>query len=125
MSHAVDPILELPIDTRPDPEEFLRAAMSWHFSPETGSSFWLEQAQKFDPIVDVRRFEDLTLFPNAVSTLRNVRAEDLVPRGYGPHPEVVGVYDSGGTTGAPKRVVMLREWADRLVAWSSAHLDRT
>ncbi len=126
MSHAVDPILELSIDTRPDPEEFLRAAMSWHFSPETGSPFWLEQAQKFefDPIADVRRFEDLTLFPNVINTLRNVRAEDLVPRGYGPHPEVVGVYDSGGTTGAPKRVVMLQEWADRLVAWSSAQLDR-
>jgi phenylacetate-coenzyme A ligase PaaK-like adenylate-forming protein len=122
MSFAV---LELPFDVRPDPDEFLRAAMRWHFSPETGSPFWLAQARNldFDPINDVRGFADLTRFPNLANALRKVRAEDLIPRGYQPRPEVVGVYDSGGTTGAPKRVVLLREWVDQLVAWSSAQLD--
>lgn len=125
MSSATDPVLELPFDIRPDPDEFLRAAMRWHFSPETGSPFWLEQAKAldFDPVADLRGFEDLTLFPHLANALRNVRAEDLIPRGYGPRPEVVGVYDSGGTTGSPKRVVMLRDWLDMLVARSSAQLD--
>lgn len=125
MSSAADPILELPFDVRPDPDEFLRAAMRWHFSPETGSPFWLAQARTldFDPVADVRGFADLTLFPNMANTLRNVRAEDLIPRGYGQRPEVVGVYDSGGTTGPPKRVVLLRDWLNMLVAWSSATLD--
>lgn len=125
MSCAADPILELPFHVRPDPDEFLRAAMRWHFSAETGSPFWLEQAKTldFDPVADVRGFANLTLFPNLANTLRNVRAEDLIPRGYGPRPEVAGVYDSGGTTGSPKRVVMLREWLDMLVARSSAKLD--
>jgi phenylacetate-coenzyme A ligase PaaK-like adenylate-forming protein len=125
MPSPAAPVLELPYDVRPDPEEFLRAAMRWHFSPETGSPFWLEQAKKldFDPLTDVRDFADLARFPNLANTLRMVRAEDLIPRGYGSRPDVIGVYDSGGTTGAPKRVVMLREWLDLLVAWSSAQLD--
>ena len=32
-------ILDLPIGARPDPDEFVRAAMEWHFNPETGSVF--------------------------------------------------------------------------------------
>lgn len=125
MSSAADPVLELPFDVQPDPDELVRAAMRWHFSPETGSPFWLERAKSldFDPVADVRGFADLTLFPNVANELRFARAEDLIPRGYGPRPDVVGVYESGGTTGAPKRVVLLRDWLDLLLGWSSAQLD--
>jgi phenylacetate-coenzyme A ligase PaaK-like adenylate-forming protein len=109
----------------PDPDEFIRAAMDWHFSPTTGSRFWLERAKslEFDPRADVKSFEDLTLFPNVANELRDVRARDLIPQGYGPHPEVIGIYESGGTTGAPKRIVMLRDWWDRELARQVAHLD--
>jgi acyl-coenzyme A synthetase/AMP-(fatty) acid ligase len=122
---SADPVLDLPFDTRPEPNEFLRAALRWHFSPQTGSPFWLEQAQTldFDPVTDIHTFADLALFPNIAGDLRDARAEDLLPRGYQPSPEVVGVYDSGGTTGAPKRVLLVREWVARLLAWSSAQLD--
>jgi phenylacetate-coenzyme A ligase PaaK-like adenylate-forming protein len=122
---AADPVLELPSDIQPDPDEFLRAAMRWHFSPETGATFWLERAATlgFDPVRDIRGFDDLTKFPNVANELRTARIEDLIPRGYGPRPDVVGVYESGGTTGAPKRVVLLREWLDQLIRWSSAQLD--
>jgi acyl-coenzyme A synthetase/AMP-(fatty) acid ligase len=125
MSLSADPVLELPFDGRPDPDEHLRAAIRWHFSPETGSPFWLRQARNldFDPIADIHEVADLTRFPNLANALRDVRAEDFIPRGYGSRPDVVGVYDSGGTTGAPKRVVMLRDWLDRLLAHSSAALD--
>uniref|UniRef100_A0AAU2JSB0 Phenazine antibiotic biosynthesis protein n=1 Tax=Streptomyces sp. NBC_00049 TaxID=2903617 RepID=A0AAU2JSB0_9ACTN len=126
MPTLADPVLELPFDVRPDPEEFLRAAMRWHFSPETGSPFWLDHAREldFDPLTDVRTFEDLALFPNIASELSYVRAEELIPRGYGPKPDVVGVFESGGTTGAPRRIVLLRDWMDQLIPWSSAQLDR-
>jgi phenylacetate-coenzyme A ligase PaaK-like adenylate-forming protein len=109
----------------PDPDEFIRAAMDWHFSPTTGSRFWLERAKslEFDPRADVKSFEDLTLFPNVANELRDVRARDLIPQGYGPHPEVIGIYESGGTTGAPKRIVMLRDWWDRELARQVAQLD--
>ncbi|HEV7640987.1 MAG TPA: AMP-binding protein [Gaiellaceae bacterium] len=109
----------------PDPDAFVRAAMDWHFGPTTGSPYWLERAKSlgFDPRADVKGFDDLTLFPNVTNELREVRAEDLIPRGYGPHPEVIGVYESGGTTGAPKRIVMLRDWWERELARQIGHLD--
>lgn len=119
------PALDVAFDAHPDPDEFIRAAMAWHFSPSTGSPFWLERAGslEFDPRADVRSFDDLRLFPNVTNELRDVRARDLIPRGYGPNPDVVGVFESGGTTGAPKRIVVLREWWDRMLAWNVAHLD--
>ncbi|BCL79108.1 phenazine antibiotic biosynthesis protein [Ktedonobacteria bacterium brp13] len=118
-------LLDLPLDAKVDPGEFIRAAMQWHFNSETGSAYWLERAKSldFDPRKDVNNIEDLALFPNLVDELRDVRVEDLIPRGYGPHPDVVGVFESGGTTGPPKRVVFLRDWWDREEAWMSANLD--
>jgi phenylacetate-coenzyme A ligase PaaK-like adenylate-forming protein len=119
------PVLDVAFDVRPDPDEFIRAAMDWHFSLATGSPYWLKRAESlgFDPRVDVRTFEDLTLFPNVTNDLRDVRAGDLIPQGYGSHPDVVGVFESGGTTGAPKRIVMLRDWWERMLAWYVADLD--
>lgn len=118
-------LLDLPLGARVDPQEFIRAAMEWHFNPDTGSAYWLKRAKSlnFDPRKDIKSVGDLALFPNIVDELRDVRVEDLIPRGYGPHPEIVGIYESGGTTGAPKRVVFLRDWFDRSQAWTSARLD--
>ncbi|MFJ6087907.1 phenazine antibiotic biosynthesis protein [Streptomyces sp. NPDC092369] len=96
-----------------DPDEFVRAAMRWHFTPETGSRYWLERAERlgFDPLHDVRGVADLALFPDLTDELRDVRVSDLVPRGYGPRARPLNVFDSGGTTGAPKRVVQMADWA--------------
>ena len=118
-------VLEPPFDAHPDPDEFIQAAMDWHFSPETGSPFWLERARslEFDPRTDVRSFDDLTLFPNVTDELRDVRAADLIPRGYGEHPDVIGVFESGGTTGPPKRVVFLRDWWDRMIVRTAADVE--
>lgn len=125
MSSSANLALDLPGDARPDPGEFIRAAMEWHFSPETGSPYWLERVKslEFNPRADVKCHEDLALFPNVVSELRDVPVTDLIPRGYGPHPEIAGVFESGGTTGAPKRIVCTRDWMDRMLAWSNANLD--
>jgi phenylacetate-coenzyme A ligase PaaK-like adenylate-forming protein len=118
-------MLDPPIGARLDPDEFVRAAMEWHFNPETGSAYWLRRAKtlSFDPRADVKGVEDLALFPNIANELRDVRVEDLIPRGYGPDPRIVEVYESGGTTGAPKRVVVLPDWWDQLTAWTNAALD--
>jgi phenylacetate-coenzyme A ligase PaaK-like adenylate-forming protein len=125
MLHHATSVLDLPFDAQPDPDELIQAAMDWHFSPETGSRFWLERATTlgFDPREDVKRFADLRLFPNVTNELRDVRAEDLIPQGYGADPDLVGVFESGGTTGAPKRITMLRDWWDRMLAWQVAHLQ--
>ncbi|WP_328617030.1 phenazine antibiotic biosynthesis protein [Amycolatopsis sp. NBC_00355] len=121
MSLAVDvtEILDHPADQAPAADEFVRAAMQWHFGPETGSPYWLEKAKtlEFDPRKDVHGVADLTLFPNTVNELRDVPVRDLVPRGYGADARPFGVYESGGTTGAPKRVVCMADWMDRWVAF--------
>ncbi|MEX5634506.1 phenazine antibiotic biosynthesis protein [Parafrankia sp. FMc2] len=104
-----DGLLDLPWESPPKSDEFIREAMAWHFSPETGSPFWLERARAldFDPVVDVRTMADLAMFDNVVDDLRAVPLESLVPLGYsasgtsGVRPEVG---ESGGTTGEPKRV---------------------
>jgi phenylacetate-coenzyme A ligase PaaK-like adenylate-forming protein len=99
--------------------------MAWHFSPETGSPFWLERAAAlgFDPRTEIKTFDDLRRFPNVTDELRDVPVRMLIPRGFGPRPDVVSVIESGGTTGAPKRLPLLREFADRLAAGESALLD--
>ncbi|HWE91828.1 MAG TPA: AMP-binding protein [Pseudonocardiaceae bacterium] len=121
----IEPVLDLPLGQDPDPDEFVQAAMRWHFGPDTGSPYWLDRAKTldFDPRADVKTFEDLALFPNTVNELRDVRAEDLIPRGYGGRAKVIGVFESGGTTGAPKRVVFLDDWQRRSIAWTHRNLD--
>ncbi|WP_022885292.1 phenazine antibiotic biosynthesis protein [Glaciibacter superstes] len=117
-------VLDLAAGERPDPDEFVRAAMHWHFSPQTGSPFWLQRAASldFDPRADVRTFDDLSLFPNVTDELRDVKTQDLIPLGFGPRPDVVSVIESGGTTGPPKRLPMLREFADRLADSEVAYM---
>jgi phenylacetate-coenzyme A ligase PaaK-like adenylate-forming protein len=110
-----------PID---DPQAYLRAALQWHFGPDTGSPYWLGRAKVlgFDPLTDVKTFEDLALFPNIVDELRDVAVRDLVPKGYGPNPPTPAVFESGGTTGAPKRVIVLPDWEEQVTAWNAAEL---
>ena len=71
MLQAANPVLDVAFDVHPDPDEFIRAAMDWHFNPRTGSRFWLERAGsfEFDPRTDINSFSDLTLFPNVTDEL--------------------------------------------------------
>lgn len=95
-----------------DPDEFVRAAVRWHFDPATGSRYWLDRADRlgFDPRRDVKGADDLSLFPDLTDELRDVPVTDLIPQGYGSDARLLNVFDSGGATGAPKRVVQLDDW---------------
>jgi len=113
-------LLDVPRDAPPpDPEAYLRAAIAWHFGAETGSPFWLRAAKRleFDPLTDVHTFADLRQFPNLVDDLRSVAVEDLVPRGYGSPPPIARIFESGGTTGAPKRTAQLPDWVEQVTRW--------
>jgi phenylacetate-coenzyme A ligase PaaK-like adenylate-forming protein len=113
-------LLDVPRDAPPaDSEAYLRAAVAWHFGAETGSPFWLRAAKAldFDPLTDVRTFADLRRFPNLVDELRNVPVEDLIPRGYGSPAPVPRIFESGGTTGAPKRTAQLPDWVEQVTRW--------
>jgi len=107
-----------------DPDEYIAALMSWHFSPETGSPYWLRRAREldFDPLTDVRTYADIARFPNVVDEFRDIPVEDLIPRGLrGRDREIAGVFESGGTTGAPKRFVMFDAWMEFALSWDEHH----
>jgi phenylacetate-coenzyme A ligase PaaK-like adenylate-forming protein len=112
----------VPVD---DPEAYLRTAIAWHFGEDTGSPFWLRMAKTldFDPLTDIKTFTDLRLFPNLVNELRDVPVEELIPRGYqltpGSTPPVPQIFESGGTTGAPKRTAQLPDWIAQVIQWQT------
>lgn len=107
-------------------EQHLADVMKWHFSPNTGSAFWLERQRRleFDPLRDVRSFADLALFPDVSSELRDVPIEDLHPRGL-KRADIAGVFESGGTTGTPKRVVAYGAWFELLIDWRLEGVERS
>lgn len=115
-------VLDVPRTTAvEDPDDYLRTAIAWHFGDETGSPFWLRTARmlNFDPLTEIRTFADLRLFPNLLGELRTVAVEDLIPRGYGSPPPVPQIFESGGTTGAPKRTVQLPDWIAQVIDWQT------
>jgi phenylacetate-coenzyme A ligase PaaK-like adenylate-forming protein len=113
-------LLDVPRETPPeDADAYLRTAIAWHFGADTGSSFWLRAAKDldFDPLTDIRTHPDLGQFPNLVDELRSVPVEDLIPRGYGTPAPIPRIYESGGTTGAPKRTAQLPDWVEQVTRW--------
>jgi hypothetical protein len=91
-----------------------RETVQWHFSPETGSPYWLGKAKslKFNPLKDVQRFEDLKKFPLFEDDeLRGGPLQRWIPKGLAGKPTYV--FETGGTTGIPKsRVVIEDHWID-------------
>jgi phenylacetate-coenzyme A ligase PaaK-like adenylate-forming protein len=85
----------------------VRDITRWHFSPDTGTPFWLEKAKgyKFDPLKDVQTFEDLHLFGFFEDEwLRGGPVTRWIPRGLKDKPWYV--FETGGTTGIPKSRVV-------------------
>ncbi len=88
-----------------------REIVQWHFNPETGSPFWLEQAATFgfDPRKDVQKFEDLKKFPLFEDEwLRGGPVRRWVPKAYANKP--IYVFETGGTTGIPKSRVVIDDF---------------
>ena len=91
-----------------------REMVRWHFSPETGSPYWLEKAKTlgFNPLTDVHTFEDLKKFPLFEDDeLRGGPVTRWLPKGLAGKP--MYVFETGGTTGIPKsRLVVEDHWID-------------
>jgi hypothetical protein len=88
--------------------------VQWHFHDSTGCPFWLEKKRQlnFDPLKEIRCFEDLRKFPLFEDEwLRGGPVRRWVPQGYAGKP--VYVFETGGTTGIPKsRIVVEDHWID-------------
>ncbi len=89
--------------------------LDWHFSPETGSPFWLDWVKKnFDPRQEVRSVEDLNKFPHFQDEwLRDLQPEVWVPAAFKGKP--FNIFETGGTTGMPKQRI---GWNDYKVDYS-------
>ena len=85
----------------------VREIVHWHFHPDSGTPFWLERAKtyKFDPLKDVKTFDDLKLFGLFEDEwLRGGPVRRWVPKALANKPTFV--FETGGTTGIPKSRVV-------------------
>ncbi len=85
--------------------------MAWHFHESTGCPFWLEKKSqlKFDPLQDVRCYDDLRKFPPFEDEwLRGGPVRRWVPKAYQDKP--VYVFETGGTTGIPKSRIVIDDF---------------
>ena len=92
----------------------VRETVQWHFSPDTGTPFWIEKAKsfKFNPSKDVQGFADLKLFDlfedEWLRASPKTNISQWVPRAYwGKKP--VFVFETGGTTGVPKSRIVVED----------------
>jgi hypothetical protein len=106
-------------------DAWVREVIAWHFTPETGSPFWLEWAARagWDPRVEVQRYEDLDKFGSFQDEwLRGGDARRWVPRGYTGRP--VYVFETGGSTGVPKSRINLDDFRIDYCAFSDTLPDQ-
>jgi phenylacetate-coenzyme A ligase PaaK-like adenylate-forming protein len=97
-------------------DEHVREMMRWHFSPETGTPFWLDWAKKagWDPADEVKSAADLMRFPHFEDEwLRSEPHERWIPRPYQGKPFMI--FETGGTTGMPKQRI---SWEDHQIDYS-------
>jgi hypothetical protein len=85
--------------------------VQWHFHESTGSPFWLQKKKelKFDPLTEVKCFEDIKKFPLFEDDwLRGGPVNRWIPAGMAGKPTYV--FETGGTTGIPKSRVVIDDF---------------
>ncbi|WIV65912.1 hypothetical protein [Natrialbaceae archaeon AArc-T1-2] len=104
-------------------DEWTTTVIDTHFDPETGTPYWLEWQS--DAGIDVRSavggFDDLrTVFePFDEDVLRTLPVEEFSPNGLSGDRRV---YETGGTTGEPKRILMCEYWRQQ-ARWTANVLE--
>jgi phenylacetate-coenzyme A ligase PaaK-like adenylate-forming protein len=89
----------------------VKEIVQWHFSPETGTPFWLDKAEAldFDPVQEVQTFADLSKLPLFEDEwLRGGPVRRWVPLAYAERP--IFVFETGGTTGVPKSRIAIEDF---------------
>ncbi|MCB9681703.1 MAG: hypothetical protein H6733_09550 [Alphaproteobacteria bacterium] len=95
----------------------VRDVVRHHFSPDTGTPFWLAFAERldFDPLTDVHGAEDLLRFPPFDKAwLRGAAHADWTPKGLAGRP--FRIFETGGTTGMPTQRL---SWDDHLLDYTA------
>jgi len=92
-------------------DQHVREIVAWHFSPKTGTPFWLDKAKefRFDPLKEVKGFDDLKKFGLFEDEwLRGGPVRRWLPKAYQNKPAYV--FETGGTTGIPKSRVVVDDF---------------
>ncbi|QDY82626.1 phenazine biosynthesis protein [Paenibacillus polymyxa] len=91
----------------PSIHDVIQATLKWHFSEETGSPFWLEKRTSlpFNPLHDIQTLQDLDEFPDYTEEMKRIPVEKLIPKGMHTLGWGFEVFESGGTTGSPQKIV--------------------
>lgn len=104
-------------------DQWTREVIDTHFDPDTGTPYWLEWAAKHDVDVqsNVDGFADLEAVfePFEEDVLREIPAAEFAPQALDGNRRV---YETGGTTGAPKRIVMTDYWRKQ-ARWTARLLE--
>jgi hypothetical protein len=101
-----------------DLDEWTRNVLQRHFDPGHGAPYWLRQAatMPFDPL-DVKTYAELARFgPFHLERLREIEPADLLPGGT-PRSRTTWVWETGGTTGEPGRVIYTDAMAVHRGTW--------
>lgn len=106
-------------------DEVVQEAVKWHFSQETGSEFWLSKIKdfKFDPLTDIKTFRDLAMFDDYIDEIKTINVNRLIPKGIKKLNRSIHVYESGGTTGSPQRIIDSYSRLEAL-SWVEEHLEK-
>ena len=115
-SHSVE-------QAREQLDAHVRETVNWHFSPQTGTPFWIDWAKQsgIDVVQQIGSFADLVKLPRFEDHwLRKAPHQRWIPRAYQDQP--FKVFETGGTTGEPKQRL---NWDDHLIDYSefSSALD--
>jgi len=100
-------------------DAWIRELMDWHFSPATGTPFWLawKEAAGWDPRDQVQGITDLDRFGFFQDEwLRTTPLAHWVPRAYLGRP--YQVFETGGTTGMPKQRLNWNDFQTDYAAFS-------
>lgn len=104
-------------------DQWTKEVIDVHFDPNSGTPYWTEWAAEND--VDVRNrvdgFADLEAVfgPFDEDILREIPAAKFAPQSLEGNRRV---YETGGTTGSPKRVLMCEYWRDQ-ARWMARLLE--
>jgi len=104
----------------------VREMMQWHFSPETGTPFWLDwkQSAGWDPREEVKSYGDIVKFEHFKDEwLRDEPNERFVPNAYKGKP--FNIFETGGTTVLPKQRIGWEDYKHDYEMFSGTLLDES
>lgn len=106
-------------------EDHIHRLIEWHMSDVTGSQYWTKRRESgWTKEVVERWFLEGRPPKNhrdLEHDLRSLPIESFIPQSIR-KKDIVGVFESGGTTGAPKRVALGRSWMRELLEWSAGKM---